>query len=78
MFRKGIHRAQRFLHGAWLPPIEAGYTRALPLRFLPAFPAKARPAAVPPCKEWEAGLAFIRWVRQELDAAGRATQRLLV
>ncbi len=72
VFMKGIHRAQRFLHGAWLPPIEEGYSRAIPLRFLPAFPAKARPADVPPCKEWEAGLAFIGWVRQELDAAGRA------
>ena len=78
VFMKGIHRAQRFLHGAWLPPIEAGYSRAIPLRFLPAFPAKARPAEVPPCKEWEAGLSFMQWVRQELDAAGRAAQRLLV
>jgi hypothetical protein len=78
VFMKGIHRAQRFLHGAWLPPIQEGYSRAIPLRFLPAFPAKARPAAVQPCKEWEAGLAFVRWVRQELDRAGRAAQRLLV
>ncbi len=37
-----------------------------------------RPAEVPACKEWEAGLAFIGWVRQELDVAGRAVQRLLV
>ncbi|HEX9117916.1 MAG TPA: hypothetical protein VGA61_17745 [Anaerolineae bacterium] len=78
VFMKGIHRAQRFLHGAWLPPIQGGYTRAIPLRFLPAFPAKARPADVPPCKEWEAGLGFVQWVRQELDAVGRAAQRLLV
>ncbi len=78
VFMKGIHRAQRFLHGAWLPPIEQGFTRAIPLRFLPAFPAKARPAGVPACKEWEAGLAFIQWVRQELDTAGREVQRLLV
>ncbi|HEX9117686.1 MAG TPA: transposase, partial [Anaerolineae bacterium] len=78
VFMKGIHRAQRFLHGAWLPPIEEGYSRAIPLRFLPAFPLKARPAEGRPCKEWEAGLAFIHWVRQELDAAGRAAQQLLV
>jgi len=78
VFMKGIHRAQRFLHGAWLPPIQEGYSRAIPLRFLPAFPAKARPAAVAPCKEWEAGLAFVQWVRQELDAAGRSLQQLLV
>ncbi len=78
VFMKGIHRAQRFLQGAWLPPIEQGFTRAIPLRFLPAFPAKARPAEVPACKEWEAGLAFIQWVRQELDALGRTAQGLLV
>ena len=34
-FRPGIHRAQRFLHGAWLTPLEAGYSRAIPLLFLP-------------------------------------------
>ena len=43
-FRPGIHRAQRFLHGAWLTPLESGYSRAIPLRFLPAFPPKAIPA----------------------------------
>ena len=78
VFMKGIHRAQRFLHGAWLPQIQEGYSRAIPLRFLPAFPAKARPAEAPASKEWEAGLAFVQWVRQELDAAERAAQRLLV
>jgi hypothetical protein len=75
---KGIHRAQRFLHGAWLPAIVAGYTRAIPLRFLPAFPAKARPAEAAPCKEWEAGLTFVRWVREQLDGAGRRVQPLVV
>jgi len=42
IFRAGIHRAQRFVHLAWLPlPSAAGYSRAGPLRFDPAFPAKA-------------------------------------
>jgi hypothetical protein len=48
------------------------------LRFLPAFPASARPAQAEPCKEWQAGLAFIGWVRQALDQAGRSAQPLLV
>ena len=52
-FRAGIHRAQRFLHGAWLTPLEAGYSRAIPLRFLPAFPPKAISADVPARREWE-------------------------
>jgi hypothetical protein len=78
VFMKGIHRAQRFLHGAWLLPMQDGYSRAIPLRFLPAFPAKARPADVAACKEWQAGLAVFEWLRLELDAAGRGVQQLLV
>ena len=76
-FRRGIHRAQRFEHIAWLPPIEEGYTRAIPLRFIPAFPAKAVPAGCAPRKEWEAGLELVRWVRGELDEAGRASEYLV-
>jgi hypothetical protein len=76
-FRPGIHRAQRFLNGSWLLPIEVGYSRAIPLRFLPAFPEKAVPAESPACKEWEAGLQMVAWTRTELNAAGRAEQLLL-
>jgi hypothetical protein len=76
-FRPGIHRAQRFVHGSWLLPIEQGYSRAIPLRFLPAFTEKAVKASVDPCKEWAAGLHFVHWVRQKLNAAGRAGQKLL-
>ena len=77
VFKVGIHRAQRFVHGAWLTPMEAGYSRAIPLRFLPAFPPKAKPAHIPSRTEGEAGLSFLRWVRQELDEAGRAAQMLV-
>ncbi len=77
VFKVGIHRAQRFLTGAWLTPMEAGFSRAIPLRFLPAFPAKAVPAGVPAQKEWQAGLAYVTWVRQELDRAGREEQGIL-
>ena len=77
VFKAAIHRAQRFVHGSWLTLMEAGYSRAIPLRFLPAFPLKAKPADVPPRREWEAGLAFLHWVRQGLDKAGREKQLLL-
>lgn len=76
VFKVGIHRAQRFLHGSWLTPMETGYSRAIPLRFLPAFPPKAKPAHIPPQREWEAGLAFLHWAREELDEAGRENQIL--
>ena len=79
IFRRGIHRAQRFGHLGWLPrPTPTGYSRAVPLRFEPAFPAKAVAAAsAPPRTEGEAGVAALAWGRQTLDAAGRAAQPLL-
>lgn len=79
IFRAGIHRAQRFVHLAWLPlPAPAGYSRAVPLRFDPAFPTKAVPApGHPPQTEWAAGLAALIWLRQELDALGRSAQLVL-
>lgn len=76
-FRPGIHRAQRFVHGAWLTPMEAGYSRAIPLRFIPAFPPKAVAAEVSAQKEWEAGLCFLSWVREKLDQLGRTGQTVL-
>ncbi|MHB0878730.1 MAG: transposase [Anaerolineae bacterium] len=77
-FRRGLHRSQRFLHGAWLTPVQEGYSRAIPLRLLAAFPPKAVAAEVEAAKEWEAGLEFARWVRKELDGAGREGQEQLV
>jgi len=78
--KPGSHRAQRFLHlAALLPPTEAGYSRALPLRWEPAFPEKAvLPEGMEPRKEWEAALDTLRWLRRRLDAAGRTAQELLI
>ncbi len=77
-FQPGLERAQRFVDISWLPPMEgAGWTRAIPLLWRPAFPEKAVPAAVPPKKEWEAVVEGIKWVRERLDAAGREAQDVL-
>ena len=78
--KPGSHCAQRFLHLATLLPLtEKGYSRALPLRWEPAFPEKAvLPEGVEPRKEWEAALDTLRWLRGRLDAAGRAAQRMLI
>lgn len=78
-FRRGLSRAQRFVHLAWLPrPSAHGYSRAVPLRLDPAFPPKAVPAPDhPPCTEWVAGLAALAWLRRELDGRGRRRQRVL-
>ncbi len=77
VWKAGIHRAQRFLNGSWLLPPEMGYSRALPLRFLPAFVSKAQRAVHEAVKEWQAALTFMTWVRKELDEAGRVAQTIL-
>jgi len=59
-------------------PQEGGFSRALPLKWLAAYPAKAVPAAVAPQKDWEAAITGIAWVRRQLDLVGRATQMVLV
>ena len=76
-WKVGIHRAQRFLNGSWLTPLSAGFCRAIPLRWLPAFPDKAVLHAHAPHKEHWAGLTFVQWVRQQLNAQGRTAQRIL-
>jgi hypothetical protein len=76
-FKHGIHRAQRFFHGAWLIPPEEGYSRALPLRMMPAFNETAVRQQHEAVKEWEAGITYLHWVRDQLDAAGRPEQAVL-
>ena len=78
-FMPGIHRAQRFLHlAALLPQSVEGYSRALPLRWEPAFTEKAVLAeGMEPRKEWEAALDSLQWLRRQLDEADRDSQRIL-
>lgn len=76
-FMPGIQRGQRFVEGSWITPIENGYSRAIPIRCLPAFTQKAVPSEVGACTEVEAGLAFLQWTRQQMDKKGRAEQTLV-
>jgi hypothetical protein len=77
-FKRGIHRAQRWFNLSWLMPAEHGYSRALPLRWLPCFTEKSKPIAHEPQKEWQAAVTCLQWLRNQLDQAGRSTQRLLM
>lgn len=76
-FKPGIQRGQRFVEGSWLTPMVNGYSRAIPLRGLSAFTEKAVPSAEAPRTEVAAGVTLLKWVRQQMDEAGRAAQRLL-
>lgn len=78
VFKRGIHIAQRWFNGSWLLPTENGYSRALPLRWLPAFTEKSQPQATTPCKEWEAALAFLVWIKEQLKKQGRLQQWILM
>jgi hypothetical protein len=76
-FKPGIQRGQRFVEMSWLTPLEEGYSRAIPIRCLPAFTAKAVAAEQPPQSEVAAGLQLLHWVRGQLDEAGRQEQLLM-
>lgn len=78
-WRPGLHRAQRWVGlSALLPRSPAGESRAVPLHFAPAPSPTARPwPEHPPQREWEAGLAALRWLRASLDQAGEARRRVL-
>lgn len=78
VWKPGIHRAQRFVNGSWLVPPEQGYSRAIILRWLPAFVEKARRQIHEALTEWQAGLRFVTWVRKGLDEAGRGAQTVLL
>lgn len=76
-FKPGIHRAQRFVEGSWLTPIENGYSRAIPIRCLAAFTLSAVRGTVSPLREWEAGHRYLNWLRDKLDRDGRTGQLIL-
>jgi hypothetical protein len=74
----GIHAAQRWFHGAVLLPEEQSYSRALPIFWQPAFTEKSKPQAHEPCKEWEAAVQFLTWLKAQLQALGRCQQPVLM
>lgn len=77
-FKVGIHLSQRWFHGAFFLPAEAGYSRALPLRFIPAFTEKSWRKISEPLKEWEAAIVFLNWVLGLLALWGRSKQKILL
>lgn len=76
-FKPGIQRGQRFVEGSWLTPLANGYSRAIPLRCLSAFTVKAVASGETARTEVGAGIAFLTWLRSQMDEAGRKEQLLL-
>jgi hypothetical protein len=76
-FMVGIHAAQHWFNGSWFIPAENGYSRAVPLRWLPAFTEKSQPQTVEPLTEWQASVQFLRWLRTQLVAQARPEQAIL-
>ncbi|MBK8027588.1 MAG: hypothetical protein IPK19_40970 [Chloroflexi bacterium] len=66
-WRVGIHRAQRFVNVSWLSPLEQGYSRAIPLRWLPCFPQKAVRQVHEAQVEPQTGAAALTWLREVVD-----------
>lgn len=79
-WKPGIHRAQRWVGlSVLLPRSVRGESRAVPLWFFPAPSPSARPwPGHPPCREWEAGLHALQWLRSALTAIGQARRPVLV
>ncbi|MCL4254343.1 MAG: transposase [Anaerolineae bacterium] len=77
-FMVGIHLMQRWLHlGMFLPP-DNGFTRLIPLRFLPAFTEKSKRQVYDARKEWEVAVGCLQWLRAQLIGLGRASQQVLL
>ena len=76
-FQTGLHAAQRWFNGSWLLPAEAGWSRAVPIRWMPAFTVKSRPTAHEPKTECEAGVDFLVWVREHMTHHQRSEQPVL-
>jgi len=76
-FQRGLSLRQRWFHLAWLTPAEGGYTRAIPLLWLPAFTPSSRRQAHPARSEVWAARVALRWLQASLRALGRGRLPIL-
>ncbi|MCB0061758.1 MAG: hypothetical protein KDE19_06580 [Caldilineaceae bacterium] len=77
-WRPGIQRGQRYVETSWLTPLKNGFSRAIPIRCLPAFTEKSVPCeGAAPRTEVATGLVILTWIRECMDKAGRVKQWLV-
>lgn len=78
VFARGIHIAQRWYNLSWLIPSEDGYSRAVPIYWIPTFTEKSKPKGDEPRKEWEAAVLGLQWLKTGLKRNGRENQPVLM
>ncbi len=77
-FASGLGWFQRWFHLAWLTPQEDGYSRAIPLLWLPIFTPKSHRQREPARSEVQGALVALRWLRLLLHVLGRGQMRVLM
>lgn len=77
-FMVGIHQMQRWLHMGIFLPVQNGFTRLIPLRFLPAFTEKSKRQVYEARKEWEVTVDCLHWLYTQLVNLGRSSQQVLL
>jgi len=77
-FKIGIHQAQRWFNFSLMLPLVNGFSRALPILWLPCFTAKSHRKQTIAYKEWETAVVSLNWLRDQLKRLGRATQSILM
>ena len=77
-WQPGIQRGQRYVEESWLTPMKNGFSRAIPIRCLPAFTQKSVECeGEEPRTEVATGLVILKWTRAAMDKVGRALQQLV-
>ena len=78
VFKTGIHLAQRWFNFCIMLPIENGFSRALPLLWLPCFTEKSQRVCTIAYKEWETAVVSLNWLLMYLKQLGREGQAILM
>ncbi len=77
-FKRGLALYQRWFHLAWLAPEEGGYSRAIPMLWLPAFTPGSHRKVEEARTEVEATLWALGWLRGVLKEIGKGAKRVLM
>lgn len=77
-FKVGIHRAQRWFNFSIFLPMVNGFSRALPLLWLPCFTQKSYRIQTVAYKEWQTAVISLNWLQHQLERVGQTTRTILM